>query len=143
MQQLALYVVIYSPIQMAADLPENYERYPDAFQFIIDVPTDWEESVAVAGEVGDFVAIARKQRSGKDWYFGAISDELARSFELKLSFLDKGKEYVAKIYRDSADAHWDHNPYGFEIEQQTLNSDSMLGLKLAAGGRHSDSIQAY
>jgi alpha-glucosidase len=134
MHQLALYVVIYSPIQMAADLPENYKRYPDAFKFIVDVPTDWEESIAVAGEVGDFVAIARRQRGGNDWYLGAISDEVARALDLPLSFLDAGKDYVAEIYRDSADAHWQHNPYGFEIEQQTLNSDSTLELSLAAGG---------
>ena len=77
-KQLALYVVLYSPIQMAADLPENYDSAPDAFQFIVDVPTDWEESIALAGEVGDFVAIARKERGGNDWYLGALTDEEAR-----------------------------------------------------------------
>ncbi|MGI9236160.1 MAG: glycoside hydrolase family 97 protein [Woeseiaceae bacterium] len=134
MHQLALYVVLYSPIQMAADLPENYERFPDAFQFIVDVSTDWEESIAVAGEVGDFVVIARKQRGGEDWYVGAITDELARTIDLPLSFLDQDSRYIADIYRDSDDAHWKHNPYGYEIERQTLESDSTLDLRLAAGG---------
>lgn len=133
-QQLALYVVLYSPIQMAADLPENYALFPDAFQFIVDVPTDWEESIGLAGEVGDYVAIARKQRGSDDWYLGAISDEKARSFDVPLSFLDNDRVYVAEIYRDSDDAHWDHNPYGYEIGRQTLESDSTLELKLAAGG---------
>ncbi|MGB5335541.1 MAG: glycoside hydrolase family 97 protein [Woeseiaceae bacterium] len=134
MHQLALYVVLYSPIQMAADLPENYAMFPDAFQFIVDVPTDWEESVGLAGEVGDYVAIARKHRGSDDWYLGAITDEKARSFDLSLSFLDNGRAYVAEIYRDSADANWDLNPYAYEIERQTLRNDSMLELKLAAGG---------
>lgn len=134
MQQLALYVVIYSPIQMAADLPENYERYPDAFQFIVDVPTDWEDSVAVAAEVGDIVAIARRERGGDDWYLGAITDEQARSLRVPLSFLEPDKDYVAEIYRDAEDAHWRHQPYGYEIEQKTVNIDSKLELRLAAGG---------
>ncbi|MGI9234816.1 MAG: glycoside hydrolase family 97 protein [Woeseiaceae bacterium] len=134
MHQLALYVVMYSPIQMAADLPENYERFPDAFQFIVDVATDWEESIALAGEVGDFVVVTRKQRGGEGWYLGAITDELARTIDVPLSFLDQDRDYFAEIYRDSDDAHWIHNPYGYEIEQQTLNSDSTLELRLAAGG---------
>ena len=134
MQQLALYVVIYSPIQMAADLPENYERYPDAFQFIVDVPTDGEDSVALAAEVGDIVAIARRERGGDDWYLGAITDEQARSLQVPLSFLEPDKDYVAEIYRDAEDAHWRHHPYGYEIEQKTVNIDSKLELRLAAGG---------
>jgi alpha-glucosidase len=133
-KQLALYVVLYSPIQMAADLPENYARYSDAFQFIVDVPTNWEESIALAGEVGDYVVIARKERGGDDWYLGAITDEDARSLELPLSFLDSGRDYVAEIYRDADDAHWDGNPYGILIEQQTVENDSTLELQLAAGG---------
>lgn len=134
MQQLALYVVIYSPIQMAADLPENYERFPDAFQFIVDVPTDWEESVAVAAEIGDFVAIARRERGGDEWYLGAITDEQARSLQVPLVFLEGGKDYVAEIYRDADDAHWQQHPYGYEIEQKIVTTDSKLELRLAAGG---------
>lgn len=134
MHQLALYVVLYSPIQMAADLPENYERYPDAFQFIVDVPTDWEESVAVAGEIGDYVVFARKERGGHDWYLGAISDEQRRLVNIPLNFLSEGLDYSATIYRDSNDANWKNNPYDYVIEERELNRMSTLELGLAAGG---------
>ncbi len=87
-KELSLYVVLYSPVQMAADLPENYAKHPDAFQFIKDVPTDWDESVGLAGEVGDYVAIARKQRGSPDWFLGALTDENPRQLSLKLDFLD-------------------------------------------------------
>ncbi|MGH8168320.1 MAG: glycoside hydrolase family 97 catalytic domain-containing protein, partial [Woeseiaceae bacterium] len=117
-KQLALYVVIYSPIQMAADLPENYEERLDAFQFIVDVPTDWEESIALAGEVGDFVAIARKERDGDHWYLGALTDEEARELSIPLSFLDAGATYTAEIYRDGDHAHWHDDPYDLVIEQR-------------------------
>jgi alpha-glucosidase len=133
-KQLALYVVLYSPIQMVPDLFENYATRPDVFQFIVDVPTDWEESFALAGEVGDFVAVVRKTRGGDDWYLGAITDEEARTLEVPLTFLDAGKPYIAEIYRDSDDAHWDSSPYGIEIETHTLNSETTLELRLAAGG---------
>ncbi|MEX2124061.1 MAG: glycoside hydrolase family 97 protein [Woeseia sp.] len=133
-KQLALYVVIYSPIQMAADLPENYEERPDAFQFIVDVPTDWEESIAVAGEVGDFVAIARKERDGVDWYLGALTDEEQRELSIPLSFLDSGATYTAEIYRDGDDAHWRSDPYDLIIERREFSSGDVLSLNLAAGG---------
>lgn len=133
-KQLALYVVLYSPIQMAADLPENYEERPDAFRFITDVPTDWEESIAVAGEVGDFVVFARKERGGVDWYVGALTDESARKLSLPLTFLDAGATYVAEIYRDGNDAHWETNPYDLVIEQRELSKGDVLDLPLAAGG---------
>ena len=133
-KQLALYVVLYSPIQMVPDLFENYEARPDVFQFIVDVPTDWEESIALAGAVGDYVAIARKARGGDEWFLGSITDENARNFELPLTFLDDGRDYIAEVYRDSDDAHWDGNPYGIEIETHTLNSETTLELRLAAGG---------
>ena len=134
MQQLALYVVFYSPIQMAADLPENYSKYSDAFQFILDVPTDWEESIALAGEVADYVVFARKERGGEDWYLGAITDEKARAVELPLDFLDEGQQYAATIYRDGDDAHWKHDPYDYVIEQRVLGRKDTLELSLAAGG---------
>ncbi len=133
-KQLALYVVLYSPIQMAADLPENYEERPDAFQFIVDVPTDWEESVAVAGEVGDFVAIARKERGGADWYLGALTDEEARPLSIPLDFLDSGEAYIAEIYRDGDNADWKSDPYDLVIEEREFSSDDVLELPLAAGG---------
>lgn len=132
--QLALYVVLYSPIQMAADLPENYERYPDAFQFIVDVPTDWEESIAIAGEVGDYLAFARKERGGDNWYIGAISDEERRRIEVPLSFLDKDLEYVATIYRDGDNADWQTSPYDYVIEERELDHAARLTLDLATGG---------
>jgi alpha-glucosidase len=133
-KQLALYVTIYSPVQMAADLPKNYEARPDAFQFIVDVPSDWEESIALAGEVGDFVVFGRKDRNSNDWYIGAVTDEQARQVEVSLDFLDKNRHYTAQIYRDGDDAHWKTNPYSIVIEEMEVNSAGKLELTLAAGG---------
>ena len=99
-RQLALYVVLYSPIQMAADLPENYAKYPKPFQFIKDVPADWSDTRVLNGEVGDYATIARKDRNSDDWYLGAITDEEPRTLRVSLSFLDEGKKYYATIYRD-------------------------------------------
>ena len=134
MRQLALYVVLYSPVQMAADLPENYGRFPDAFRFIVDVPTDWEESIALAGEVGDYVVYARQERGGEDWYLGAITDDGARDVNVPLSFLDEGRRYQATIYRDGEGAHWRSNPYAYVIETRVLDRNQSLALTLAAGG---------
>ena len=138
-KQLALYVVLYSPIQMAADLPENYEARLDAFQFIVDVPTDWEESIAIAGEIGDYVAFARKDRAKNsngehEWYIGALSDEEARVLDLSLSFLDADKTYKAEIYRDGPNANWKDNPYDIIIEEVIFSSSEKIHLPLAAGG---------
>ncbi len=133
-KQLALYVVLYSPIQMAADLPENYEKRMDAFQFIKDVPADWEESVALNGEVGDFVTFARKERGGEDWYLGALTNEDARTLDIPLDFLDGGKTYVAEIYRDGKDADWKHNPYAISIYKREVTSAETLRLPLASSG---------
>ena len=132
--QLALYVVLYSPIQMAADLPENYEERPDAFQFIKDVPTDWEHSVALDGAVGGFVVVARQERGGSDWYVGAISGEQPKELVLPLSFLEADTRYLATIYRDGDEADWKSNPYDFAIEQRLLTGKDTLELRLAAGG---------
>ncbi len=132
--QLALYVVLYSPVQMAADLPENYLARPDAFQFIKDVPSDWDESVAIAGETGDYVVFARKDRSSEDWFIGAISDEQLREIRVSLDFLDKGRRYTATIYRDGDDADWALNPLELEIERRPVTAADTLVLPLAAGG---------
>lgn len=132
--QLALYVVLYSPVQMAADLPGNYEERPDAFRFIKDVPTDWEESIALDGEVGRFVVLAREQRGGGDWYVGAISGEQARDIVVPFSFLKPGSRYRATIYRDGDEADWKANPYDYVIEERLLTSKDSLELRLAAGG---------
>ncbi|RRS09688.1 glycoside hydrolase family 97 protein [Pseudoalteromonas sp. J010] len=138
-KQLALYVVLYSPIQMAADLPENYLAKPDAFQFIKDVPTDWEHSIALAGEVGDYVVFARKERkhkqySGNDWFLGAVTDEEARDISITLDFLEPGKTFEAQIYADGDKAEWKHNPYEMNIYRKKVTSTDKLMLKLAAGG---------
>lgn len=133
-KQLALYVVLYSPIQMAADLPENYEARMDAFQFIRDVPTDWQESKAIAGEVGDYVVFARKERDGQDWFLGALTDENARTLELDLDFLEPGKKYVAQMYCDGDKADWKRNPYDMLIEQRPVKHGDTLKLPLATSG---------
>jgi alpha-glucosidase len=132
--QLALYVVLYSPIQMAADLPENYEQRPDAFQFIKDVPTDWEESIALGGEVGQFAVFARQERGGDDWYVGAISGDRPTAIAAPLSFLEPDRRYIATIYRDGDDADWKSTPYDFVIEERSVSAKDSLELKLGAGG---------
>jgi alpha-glucosidase len=119
---------------MAADLIENYDVHRDAFRFIEDVPTDWEDSVALAGEVGDYVVFARRERGGDDWYLGAITDENARDVSVPLDFLEAGREYVATMYRDGDDASWDANPYDYVIEQRNVGRGDTLDLGLAAGG---------
>jgi alpha-glucosidase len=133
-RQLALYVVIYSPIQMAADLPENYARYPGPFRFIRDVPADWSETRVLGGEVGDFAVIARKERDGEDWYVGAVTDEKARELRLELGFLDPGKTYLARIYRDADDADWDRNPHAIAIERRAAQKGDVWPVRLAPGG---------
>ena len=133
-KQLALYVVLYSPIQMAADLPKNYEERMDAFQFIKDVPTDWEQSVALAGEVGDYLVIARQERGSEEWFIGAVTDEDSRTVAIDLDFLMDGENYTAEIYRDADDGHWKSNPYATTIESKTVKSGSTIKVRLAAGG---------
>ena len=133
-KQLALYVVLYSPIQMAADLPENYQRFPGPFRFIEDVPVDWEETRVLNGEVGDYVTMARKDRAGTDWYLGAITDEQPRTLQVPLSFLDEGRRYYATIYRDGKDAGFAGDPASIEIETREVRRSDTLEMKLAAGG---------
>jgi glucan 1,4-alpha-glucosidase len=132
-QQLALYVVIYSPLQMAADLPENYEGNP-AFQFIKDVGVDWDTSIVLNGEIGDFITIARKERNTDKWFLGSITDENARTLEVSLSFLDEGRKYIATIYSDGENAHWNKNPMAYKIESKKVSNADKLILKLAPGG---------
>ena len=133
-KQLALYVVLYSPMQMVPDLPENYGKRPDAFRFVVDVPTDWEQSVAIDGAVGDYVVMTRKERGGEDWYLGAITDEVARQLHVALDFLQPQTSYIAEIYADASDAHWASNPYAMVIEKRRVQRDDTLELSLAAGG---------
>lgn len=133
-KQLALYVVLYSPIQMAADLPRNYEANLPAFQFIKDVPTDWQKSIAIDGEIGDYVVFARQEKEGNDWFVGAITDEKARQITLSLDFLDKKKQYQAQIYQDGKNANWIENPYALTINKKVVTSIDKLTLPLATSG---------
>ncbi len=133
-KQLALYVTLYSPVQMAADLPENYAKHMDAFQFIKDVPADWAQTRVLNGEVGDYVTMARQDRNSDDWYLGAMTDEQGRVLQVPLSFLAPGRTYQAQIYRDGNGAHWKDAPFKFVRENRTVTSADTLTLRLAAGG---------
>ena len=133
-KQLALYVVLYSPVQMAADRIENYLANPKPFKFIEDVPVDWAESHVLNGEVGDFVTMVRKDRHSADWYLGAISDGHGRVLQASLGFLEPGRKYRAEIYRDGDSADWKINPYDIVIESREVTSSDVLQLRLAAGG---------
>lgn len=133
-KQLALYVTMYSPLQMAADLPENYEAKPDALQFIKDVAADWDETKVLDAEPGDYILMARKAKGADQWFMGAITDENSRGLGADLSFLDEGKVYQAIIYRDADNADWKNNPEAYTIEKKLVNKNSVLGLKLAPGG---------
>ncbi len=133
-QQLALYVVIYSPIQMAADLVEHYEANPEPLQFIKDVGVNWEETKVLNGEIGDYVTIARKERKTENWFVGGITDENSRTIELKFDFLDDNQDYEAIIYKDGENAHWNNNPLDIAIEKDSINKDSQFTIKLAEGG---------
>ena len=140
-KQLALYVTLYSPLQMAADLPENYEKYLDAFQFIKDVPLDWQESIYLEAEPGDYLTVVRKDKNSENWFLGTITDENARSTEIKLDFLAKGKKYKATIYQDGKDADWENNPKSYKITTKTVSRKSTLNLNLAKGGGTAISFQ--
>jgi hypothetical protein len=139
-KQLALYVTMYSPLQMAADLPENYERYLDAFQFIKDVPADWSKSIVLEAEPGDYVTYARKDKNSERWFLGAITDEEARETTLVLDFLDANKKYEATIYEDGKDADWEKNPKSYNIRKMNVSAKTKLKLKLANGGGAAISI---
>lgn len=131
--QLALYVVIYSPLQMVADLPENYAGHP-AFQFIDDVPTDWRESRALQGEIGEYLVVARQDKHSADWYLGAITNQKARRLSVKLDFLPPNTNYEAQIYRDGKDADWETNPESYDIVRKRVNAKTQLQLDLKPGG---------
>jgi alpha-glucosidase len=141
-KQLANYVILYAPLQMAADLPENYRRHPAPFQFIKDVPTDWAETLVPNGEVGDYATIVRKDRDGDDWYLGSVTDENARTLEVKLDFLDANRRYRAHIYRDGANADWRRHPFAIAIERREVRRGDTLQLKLAPGGGQAIRFQA-
>ena len=133
-KQLALYVTLYSPIQMAADLPENYLANPGPFQFIKDVAVDWDDTRMVAGAIGNYAVIARKARGAPTWFLGAVGDEQARSLDVSLSFLDPKRSYRAEIYRDGDDADYRTNPRSIVIEKRIVRSSDMLPVRMAPGG---------
>jgi hypothetical protein len=133
-KQLALYVTMYSPLQMAADLPQNYDARPDAFRFIRDVAVDWDDTKVLAAEPGEYLAIARKAKGSANWFLGAITNETGRTTPASLSFLPAGKRYVATIYGDAPSAHWKDNPTAYVISKKLVDSKSTLDLVLAPGG---------
>ncbi|MDZ7682454.1 MAG: glycoside hydrolase family 97 protein [Fodinibius sp.] len=144
--QLALYVVLYSPMQMAADLPENYLTdngdFHPMFEFIRDVAVDWDESKILNAEIGDYVVTTRKAKGSDSWFLGAITDENERTVDVSLNFLDEGQTYEATIYRDGENAHWENNPTDYEIETREVNSSDSLKLWLAPGGGTAISFEA-
>lgn len=135
--QLALYVTLYSPLQMVADLPENYMpggKLHPAFAFIDAVPADWQQSVALDGKIGQYLVMARQDKHSERWFVGATSNEQARTLQLPLQFLDKNRSYDLVIYQDAADAHWQTNPMAYQIQRRQVSSKDLITLQLAPGG---------
>lgn len=140
-KQLALYVTMYSPLQMAADLPQNYEKYFDAFQFIRDVAVDWDETQILEAEPGDFLTIARKAKGRSEWFIGSITDENSRTATVALEFLSPGRQFLATLYADAPDADWEKNPSAYTIDKYIVNKDTALKMRLAPGGGAALSIK--
>ncbi|HCV82397.1 MAG TPA: alpha-glucosidase [Zunongwangia profunda] len=138
--QLALYVTMYSPLQMAADLPENYKRFPDAFQFIKDVALDWDESKYIEAEPGEYITVARKAKGTENWFVGNLNGTTPRTSKIKLDFLEDGKKYEATIYADAKDADYKTNPQAYKITKKSVTSKSTLKLTSAPGGGYAISI---
>ena len=132
--QLALYLVMYSPLQMAADLPEHYEKYSDAFQFIKDVAVDWDDSKYIEAEPGDYITVARKAKGTDNWFIGGKCDENGHKAVIKLDFLDKGKTYECTIYSDAADADYEKNPKAYSIIRKQVKRGDVLKINEARGG---------
>ncbi|KEO71952.1 glycoside hydrolase family 97 protein [Anditalea andensis] len=140
-KQLAYYVTIYSPLQMAADLPENYMRFPDAFQFIKDVAVDWDDTHHLEAEPGDFVTTARKAKGKNEWFIGSVTDENARQASINFDFLPSGNTYIATVYADGKDASWDKNPQSYTVNKFLVNATSKLKQHIAPGGGLAISIK--
>ncbi|WP_066832191.1 glycoside hydrolase family 97 protein [Rufibacter ruber] len=139
--QLALYLTLYSPLQMAADLPENYERFPDAFQFIKDVAVDWDDSKYLEAEPGEYVTVARKAKGTGQWFLGSVGGDNSRTSNIKFDFLDKGKTYIATIYADAKDAHYKTNPQAYTIKKVVVTNKSKLSQFVAPGGGYAISFE--
>ena len=140
-KQLGLYVTMYSPLQMAADLPENYENFLDAFEFIKKVPVDWQKSIYLEAEPGQYITIARKDKHSDNWYIGNTSNENGHTSVLSLDFLDKGKDYEATIYADAPNADYQSNAQAYTIKKQKVNAKTKLTLKAARGGGYAIEIK--
>ncbi|MDK2843063.1 MAG: glucan 1,4-alpha-glucosidase, partial [Anaerophaga sp.] len=139
-RQLALYVTMYSPLQMAADLPETYNKYLDAFQFIKDVPVEWDDTKVLEAEPGDYITYARKEKGTGNWFVGRTNDEEPRVSNISFDFLEPGKRYVATIYSDKKDAHYKKNPKAYDIRKYIVTSKSRLTQKCAPGGGYAISL---
>ena len=140
-KQMALYMTMPSPIQMVADLPSNYARFPDAFRFIEDVAVDWDNSWYLEAEPGDYITVARKAKGQNEWFVGGITDENSRTATIPFSWLPEGKQYIATIYEDGKDADWDTNPQSYRIRKVVVTPKSVLKQKLAASGGVAISIK--
>ncbi len=140
--QLALYVTMYSPLQMAADLPENYKRFPDAFQFIKDVAVDWDDSKYLEAEPGDYITVARKAKGKDNWFIGNVNGYNSRTSTISLDFLDAGKKYSATIYADAKDAHYKTNPQAYSIKKMMVTNKTQLSTLSVPGGGYAISIIA-
>lgn len=140
--QLALYITMYSPLQMAADFPENYEKHMDAFQFIKDVALDWDKSIYLEAEPMEYITAARKAKNSDDWFVGGVTGMTAHEATVNFSFLDKGKKYVATIYQDAKDADYKNNPQAYVITKKKVTSKTVMKLKEVAGGGFAISIKA-
>jgi len=139
---LALYLTMYSPLQMAADLPEHYEQYDDAFQFIRDVACDWDDSRYLEAEPGDYITVARKAKGTDNWFVGGKCDEQGHATTLRLDFLDKGRQYDCTIYADAPDAHYETNPKAYVITKKVVKAGQSLKLREAPGGGFAISLMA-
>lgn len=140
-KQLALYVTMYMPLQMAADLPENYAKHMDAFQFIKDVAADWDDTKILAAEPGEYVHTARKAKGKETWFVGGITNENARDFTVDFSFLDKNRKYEATIYEDGKDADYVTNPQSYHIYKKTVTSKTKLPVHLVRSGGYAISLK--
>jgi hypothetical protein len=140
--QLSLYLVMYSPLQMAADLPENYEKFDDAFQFIRDVAVDWDDSKYIEAEPGDYITVARKAKGTNNWFVGGKCDENGHEAVVKLDFLDKGRTYKCDIYQDAKDADYKNNPKAYVISHRTVKKGDVIKIKEAHGGGFAMSLFA-
>jgi len=139
--QLGLYVTMYSPLQMAADLPEHYAEKMDAFQFIKDVPVDWSKSIYLDAEPGEYIVVARKDKNSDNWYAGGVTNINSRNYELKLDFLPSGQKYIATLYMDGVTAHYDNNPESYIITSFDVNSKTIIPIRMAPGGGFAISIK--